>query len=170
MKGNVKGMMLMAAAAAMLVAPLGMKAQAAEDDKKFLANISQAGVNEIKLSELAEKKASDPHVKAFAHKMMTEHMALDKAMKPYAEQWQIAGPTDLDDAHKSIYKKLSGLSGKKFDEEYMSAMVSDHHKAEELFKTEIEDTKDLKFRQSVEDGYSHIVAHDNMAKSLKGEV
>ena len=170
MKSNLKGTMLMAAAAAMLVAPYGMKAQATDDDKKFLANVSQAGVNEIKLSQLAEEKASDPRVREFAHKMVTEHMAMDKSLKPYADSWGVAPATDLDDSHKDDYKKLSSLSGKDFDKEYISDMVSDHNAAESLFKSEIKSTKDLKFLKSVEGGYSHVVAHDNMAKSLKKQL
>lgn len=161
---------LMAAGAAMLVLPYTAKAQATDDDKKFLATVSQAGVNEIKLSELAEQKASDPRVKAFAEKMVKEHTALADQLKPYADSWGVAPATDLDDSHKSDYEKLNGLSGKDFDKEYMADMVSDHNKAEDLFKSEIKDTKDMKFRKTVEGGYSHVVAHDNMAKSLKKQL
>ncbi len=157
------------AAAAMLM-PVSSYGQGSDDDKKFLANVSQAGVNEIKLSQLAEQKASDPKVKEFAHHMVTEHMAMDKSLKPFADQWGVPPATDLDDSHKSDYQKLSGLSGKDFDKEYMADMISDHNKAESLFKSEIKDTKNLKFRKTVEGGYSHVVAHDNMAKSLKKEL
>jgi putative membrane protein len=45
---------------------------ATDDDKKFLAAAAQADINEIKLSQLAEQKASNPAVKAFAEKMVTE--------------------------------------------------------------------------------------------------
>jgi putative membrane protein len=42
-------------------------------DKKFLANAAQSDVNEIKLSQLAEQKATNPAVKSFAQKMVAEH-------------------------------------------------------------------------------------------------
>ena len=53
---------------------LPAKAKAAtDDDKKFLATAAQSDQNEIKLSELAEQKATNPAVKAFAQKMVAEH-------------------------------------------------------------------------------------------------
>lgn len=167
MKRTLMSMTLTLAAAATLAVPFAAKAQTADDDKQFLVKANQADVNEIKISQLAEQKASDPRVKAFATKMVKEHTALETAMKPYAEKWMVQGAPDLDDSHKSKYEKLSGLSGKDFDKEYMDAMVSDHDDAESLFKKEIKDTKDMKFRKAVEGGYSHVTAHYNMAKSLK---
>ncbi|SEG04489.1 putative membrane protein [Bryocella elongata] len=170
MKNIWKLIALSSVAAAAMLLPACSHAQATDDDKTFLANVSQAGVNEIKLSQLAEEKASDPKVKEFAHKMVVEHTALGKSLQPYADSWGVAPATDLDDSHKDDYKKLSGLSGKDFDKEYIADMVSDHNKAESLFKSEIKDTKDMKFRKTVESGYSHVVAHDNMAKSLKKQM
>jgi putative membrane protein len=161
---------LSAVAATVMMLPVRSYSQATDDDKKFLANVSQAGVNEIKLSQLAEEKASDPRVKEFAHKMVTEHTALGKSLQPYADNWGVPPAIDLDDSHKSDYEKLNGLSGKDFDKEYIADMVSDHDKAESLFKSEIKDTKDMKFRATVQSGYSHVVAHYNMAKSLKKEL
>jgi len=53
---------------------ISVTAQApSDDDKKFLATAAQSDVNEIKLSELAEQKATNPAVKAFATKMVAEH-------------------------------------------------------------------------------------------------
>jgi putative membrane protein len=44
------------------------KAAPPDDDKQFLFTAAQSDMNEIKLSQLAETKASSPHVKAFAKK------------------------------------------------------------------------------------------------------
>ena len=55
------------------LALLPAKANAAsDDDKKFLAMAAQSDQNEIALSKLAEQKATNPAVKAFAGKMVTE--------------------------------------------------------------------------------------------------
>lgn len=88
-----------------------------DDDKKFLATAAQSDVNEIKLSELAEQKATNPAVKAFATKMVSEHKKMSASMKPFAEAWGLSAPTDLDEDHKSDYAKLNGMSGKDFDKE-----------------------------------------------------
>src|SRR5438309_8615251 len=71
-----------------------------DDDKKFLANAAQSDRNEIALSEVAEQKATNPAVKAFAHKMVTEHKEMSASMKPFAEKWGLNPPVDVDSDHK----------------------------------------------------------------------
>jgi putative membrane protein len=106
-------------------------------------------VNEIKLSQLAEQKATDPAVKAFAQKMVAEHNKVSMSMQPFAASWGVTPPTDMDADHQKEYDKLNGLSGADFDKEYIDQMVSDHAKALDAFTTEAKDTKDAKFRAAV---------------------
>jgi putative membrane protein len=71
------------------------KAWAASDgDKKFLATAAQSDQNEIALSKLAEEKAMNPAVKAFAHKMVGEHEKMSASMKPFAESWGVTPRRD----------------------------------------------------------------------------
>jgi putative membrane protein len=144
-----------------------VQAQASDDDKQFLAKAAQSDINEIKLSQLAEQKASNQAVKAFAKKMVSEHGKLSASMKPFASSWGMTPPTDLDDDHKQEYSKLSGLSGADFDKEYMEQMVSDHTKALDAFTSEAKDTKDAKFKATVLKGKTVVAAHKNMAYDLE---
>lgn len=147
------------------------KANAASDqDKQFLATVSQANIDEIKLSQLAEKKSSDAQVKAFAHKMVADHEALGRKMKPFATSWGLTAPTALDSDHQQEWDKLNGLSGKDFDKEYMDAMVKDHDQAYDLFDKEVNDTQDAKFKATVEHGKSVVAAHKNMAHDLDAKL
>jgi putative membrane protein len=151
-------------AAALL--PLAAHA-ADDDDKKFLANAAQSDQDEIALSQLADQKATNPAVKAFAEKMVTEHTKMSASMKPFADSWGLTAPTGPDPDHQKELDKLNGLSGADFDKEYMSDMVSDHAKALSAFTTEAKDTKDVKFRAAVLKGKTAVAAHKNMAYDLK---
>jgi len=143
-------------------------AHAADDnDKQFLAKAAQSDVNEIKLSELAIEKGTNPAVKAFAKRMVTEHKMMSASMKPFADSWGVAPATDLDEDHQKEYQKLNGLTGNDFDKEYIDQMVSDHAKALDAFTSEAKDTKDVKFRAAVLKGKTHVAAHKNMAYDLK---
>jgi putative membrane protein len=135
-------------------------------DKQFLTTISQANVNEIQLSKLAETKASTPEVKGYAHKMVADHTALGMKMKPFADAWAITPPTTLDADHQAEYDKLNGLSGADFDKEYMAAMDKDHHLALDLFTAEASSTTDAKFKAAVLQGKSVVSAHTPMADSM----
>lgn len=138
-----------------------------DDDKKFLATAAQSDVNEIKLSQLAEKKATNPAVKSFARRMVTDHTRLSASMKPFASSWGLTPPTDMDNDHQQEYQKLSGLSGADFDKEYMDQMASDHAKALDLFTEEGKNTQDTKFRAAVLKAKTTITAHKNMADNLQ---
>jgi putative membrane protein len=140
---------------------------ATDDDKKFLATASQSDVNEIKISQLAQEKATNPAVKAFAKKMVAEHTKMSNSMKPFADQWGLTPPADMDDDHKQEYSKLNGLSGAEFDKEYIDQMVSDHAKALDLFTDEAKDTADAKFKAAVLKAKTMIAAHKNMAYDLQ---
>lgn len=147
------------------------KANAATDqDKQFLATASQANVDEIKLSELAEHKATDPAVKSFAHKMVVDHEALGRRMVPFATAWGLTAPTTMDSDHQQEFDKLNGMSGHDFDKEYMDAMVKDHDGAYDLFSKEANDTQDAKFKATVEHGKSVITGHRTMAHNLDGKL
>jgi putative membrane protein len=138
-----------------------------DDDKKFLATASQSNIDEIKLSQLAVDKATNPAVRAFAHKMVVEHTKMGKGMAPFAESWGITPATDLDSDHQKEYDKLNGLSGADFDKEYIDQMVSDHATALDDFTKEAKDTKDMKFRAVVLRDKTMVAAHKNMAYDLK---
>jgi putative membrane protein len=153
-------------AGAPILIPNKAKAQS-DDDKKFLAMAAQSDQNEIALSKTAEDKATDPAVKAFAQKMVTEHTKMTESMKPFAEKWSLTAPMGLDDDHQKELNKLNGLSGHDFDKEYMDQMVTDHGKALDAFTKEAEDTKDVKFRAAVIKGKTAVAAHKNMAYDLK---
>ena len=88
---------------------------ATDDDKKFLATASQSDQNEIALSKVAEQKATNPAVKAFAQKMVAEHTKMSASMKPYAEAWGLAPAMGPDADHQKELDKLNGLSGNNFD-------------------------------------------------------
>jgi putative membrane protein len=153
------------AVAAMLI-PNKAKAQS-DDDKKFLAMAAQGDQNEIALSELAEEKATNPAVKAFAEKMVTEHTKMTEGMKPFAEQWGLTPPMGPDADHQKEIDKLNGLSGKDFDKEYIDQMVTDHAKALDAFTEEAKDTKEVNFRATVLKDKTMVAAHKNMAYDLK---
>jgi len=139
-------------------------------DKKFLATAAQSDQNEIALSKLAEEKATNPDVKAFAQKMVDEHQQMTASMKPFAEKWGLTAPSGPDASHQKEWDKLNGMSGEAFDKEYMSDMVSDHAKAYSAFTKEGQDATDPEFKQAVLKGKTEVAAHKNMAYDLKKKV
>jgi putative membrane protein len=154
-------------AGAMLAGTVARAQGPSDDDKKFLAFAAQGDQNEIAMSQLAEEKATNPDVKAFAHKMVTEHKQMTAGMKPFAEKWGMTPPSGPDADHQKEIDKLNGLSGADFDKRYMDDMVSDHATALDKFTSEAKDTKDMAFQKAVIEGKTKVAAHKNMAYDLK---
>jgi putative membrane protein len=166
MKTTAKMMACLMLGCVSMVIPNKVKAQS-DNDKNFLAAAAQGGRNEIKLSELAEEKATNPAVKAFAQKMVKEHNEMKDGMKPFADSWGLIMPTGVDEDHQKEWDKLTGMSGADFDKEYISQMVTDHSKALDAFTKEAKDTKDTKFQAVVLKDKAMVAAHKNMAYDLK---
>jgi putative membrane protein len=149
-----------------VIAVLPAHAEVTDADKSFLSMAAQSDVNEIAVSKLAEAKATNPRVKAFAHKMVVDHTMLSAKMKPFAQAWGLTPPAGPDGEHQAEIDKLNGLSGMDFDKEYMHAMDMDHHKALDAFTNEVNSTTDMKFKTAVMKGKSVVAAHTSMADSM----
>jgi putative membrane protein len=98
--------------------------------------------------------------------MVTDHTTLEQQMKPFADQLGVQPATSLDSQHQALYDKLSSLSGKDFDKEYIRAMDKDHHLALNDFTVEQQTTKNSALKQTVEQGRKVISEHTKMADHL----
>jgi putative membrane protein len=115
-------------------------------DGSFVADATSAGMTEVKLGQLAEEKGWNTAVKDFGKKMESDHSKAGDELKDVADRNNITLASDMNDANKSEFSKLSGLSGKEFDKAYATQMVQDHESAVALFKKESSQgsNKDLK--------------------------
>jgi putative membrane protein len=104
----------------------------------------------VKLSELANDRASDPKVKDFAKQMVTDHTQANDELKPIAESNKIPVPTKLTGEHEVAYKHLEKLSGAKFDAAYVQIMVSDHDKTVSAFEEASSKSKDPSLKAFVD--------------------
>ena len=143
------------------------------EDKRFMKEAMEGSMAEIQLGQLAQQKASNDQVKQFAQRMIDDHTKLNAQMGPLAQQFGVETPTDLDSKHKSIQSRLEGMSGEKFDQEYMKAMVADHRDDHQKFLREEATAKDPTLKNAVTQAEPIIAEHLRMAqdidKSLKGK-
>lgn len=143
---------------------------ATDQDKQFVQQAALSSYTEITFSQLALQNASDPQVKSFAQRMIADHTMLNERMSPVAQAMGISAPTALDSEHQQLYDQMKGLSGAAFDKQYMSAMVTDHHKALELFKSEESTSQDKPMKPTVKEGERVIAEHTKMADKLASKL
>jgi putative membrane protein len=124
---------------------IGARAKAeglSAEEQQFIKKAAAGGLAEVKLSELANDRASDAKVKDFARQMVTDHTNANNDLKPIADSHKIAVPTMLQGESEVAYKRLKKLSGKKFDSAYTKVMVSDHDKTVTAFEGASSKVKD----------------------------
>ncbi len=103
-------------------------------DKMFIIKAAKGGNDEIGLSKLALTRASNPNIKAYAKKMIKDHMAIASELKPIAMKLGVTPPATMDAMGMAAKRKLAPLSGAAFDKGYVNAMVTGHAAADKVFK------------------------------------
>ena len=141
-----------------------------DQDKQFLMTASQSDYTEMTFSKLALQKSTNPQVKQYAQKMITDHTKLEAEMKPFADKMGVTPVTTLDADHQQKYDQLSSMSGTDFDKGYMSAMDTDHHKSLDNFKSELSSTQDPSFKKVVAKGEKVVAQHTEMADKMTTKI
>jgi predicted outer membrane protein len=106
----------------------------ADLNKNVLQKLHTANEHEIKLTDLADDKASAQSVKDYAAMLKKEHESADKKVMDLADKLDIdladAGDADpaIRDEFDRIHSRLESLEGDAFDRAFIDQMVQDHDK------------------------------------------
>jgi putative membrane protein len=103
-------------------------------DETFMMSAAQAGMVEVKLGELAAKKATQENIKQFGAAMVSDHSKANTELQAIAAKNGVTLPSKLDTPHQSKVDKFGTLSGEQFDKAYVSEMVKDHEKVAAEFE------------------------------------
>jgi putative membrane protein len=100
------------------------------DDREFVARAAMANMAGIQLGHLAAERAQRQDVRAFAQRMIDDHLKAQKALADAASGAGVKWPTQLDARHQQLRQRLSSAKGEQFDREYLSAMIDGHREVE----------------------------------------
>lgn len=104
-------------------------------------------------------------IKEFGARMVKDHTRLNNELGSVATLIGLTVPTGLLPDQQREYTKLSKLSGKKFDREYMDLMVKDHTSDLSAFQKEESTTQNPKLKKAISNAIPVIQEHLNMARS-----
>lgn len=104
-------------------------------DKQFVRAATEAGIAEIRISELAVQKGS-PAIKDLAQKMLSDHTTINKDIANVADQMGVMLPKKMSKDQQAELDKLNGLSGKDFDTEYITYLARAHYHDLHAFHSE----------------------------------
>jgi putative membrane protein len=134
-------------------------------DAGFIQKAGAAGLAEVKLGQLAARRASSPDVKKFAQQMVDAHTASNKELGLIAARQHQKMPAQMDGDHVKLNGKLEGQSGPEFDRTYLKAMVADHEKMATLLES-AKGTGSAEVQKFARNTLPAVQEHLAMAKSL----
>ncbi len=139
-------------------------------DGKFVEEAGGGGMAEVKLSQLALEKSTDPAVKELAHSMVTDHTKANDELKALATTKSVPVPAEVPKAAQKKYDDLTKLDAKKFDKEYMSVLLDDHKKTVKLFEKEAKGGDDSELKAWAEKTLPTLKHHLAMVETLEKDV
>ncbi|HEU4565018.1 MAG TPA: DUF4142 domain-containing protein [Gemmatimonadaceae bacterium] len=141
-------------------------------DAQIFGMISAANTGEIAAGKLAETRATNAQVKAFARQMVTDHTAMQKQGTSLAKKLNVtpAMPpdssliTDTNDDIKDLQKKARGSD---WDNEYIDKQVDAHKKTLDLLDRADRSAQHPELKQLIQQARPKVQAHLDRANQLK---
>jgi putative membrane protein len=140
-----------------------------EDDAQFLVNAAEINMQEIKLSELAAKKAMMRETKELASKTEVAHAKALDELKNLAASKTISLPAATPEDVQEDFKKLNDASAHDFDKDYADMMVKGHKDAISKFEKASTDAKDADIRAYAASTLPILRTHLDQALNVQAE-
>ncbi|MBC9933442.1 DUF4142 domain-containing protein [Chitinophaga qingshengii] len=137
------------------------------NSSEFAVKAANGGMLEVQMGKLAQEKAQNPRVKAFATMMVNDHSKANDELKELATKKNITLPAELSTASKDHIDKLSKKSGKDFDKDYMDMMVNDHDEDVKEFDKAAGSLEDMDLKSWAGKTLPTLRTHQDSAKAIK---
>jgi|SRR5579872_2995875 len=137
------------------------------DDAAFVQKAASGGMHEIALGKIAEIKAKNPQVKAFAERMVSDHGKLAEQLTKAAKSAGVNVPKEMNEQHLKEVERFHTYSGIDFDGDYVKHMISDHEKDEALFTRASKEAKNPAIKEFAKNALPIIQDHLATAKKIK---
>ena len=136
-----------------------------------------ANNGEISVAQLAEKKATNAKVKAFARELVTDHRAMAADTKTMVSKLNTTADTVADNAHDLLghardeVKDLTDkAAGKDWDKDFIDKMIDDHQKVLDKLQDAAKNTTNADLRTGLEKATGKVQMHLTKAQDIKNNV
>ncbi|HXU27417.1 MAG TPA: DUF4142 domain-containing protein [Bacteroidia bacterium] len=140
-----------------------------EKDAKFLVNVAEINLEEIKLGQLANEIGRTQHVKELGRMMDAAHTKCMNSVVSLAAAKSVTIPVAPTNNALSAYKELNEKSGADFDIAYCNMMVAGHKDAIAMFEKESTESTDADIKQWAADMLPELRSHLDHALTCQKE-
>jgi len=143
-------------------------------DADIATVIHEVNAGEIAAGKIAETKASNADVKAYAREMVQAHTALDKQDAKAGGQSAAANAAIRDsvaNANRAVSSELqSANSGAEFDKAYLNSQVMGHQNALSFLKAAQNQAQSADVKKLIAAAIPDVQKHLDRARSLQSKV
>ena len=139
-------------------------------DNEFIREVTADNMLQVRLAELAQRKAQSSAVKHFAERIASDHNRLqDDWVNLVSVNGQQFKP-GMGPKHRVKLDRLEKLSGRAFDRAYMTTEMKEHRGYINYFETEGRAAHSNQVRELVRRELPMLHTHFNQAKQIGGQV
>jgi putative membrane protein len=138
-------------------------------DRSFIRSAEEGNLAEIASAKIAEHKATDPAVKDFADRMVTDHTQASQELKALAKSTGVSLPAEPT-ANKANENEWQKLSGTKLNDAYLRDQLADHKQAISVFQNEMEHGQNEAVRDYAERTLPTLEDHIRIAEDIAGKM
>ena len=166
-------LILFAVATTAMVLTGGTAGAQAPSDPQIVGIVQTANMIDMDQAKLALNKSTNQQVKDFANQMISDHTSLEKSVNDLAKKLgvkQEESPTSkqLKQQAADEAKKLRGLNGKAFDQEYAAHEVAYHQAViDAATNTLIPNAKNAELKSALQSAAPMLQAHLQRAQQLQ---
>ncbi len=155
-------------------APASANASAMTDAEIF-SMVSNANQGEIDAGRMAETKATNPAVKAFARDMVTEHGAMLAKGTALAKKLNITPKAAANDSTMAMNKTMASMlssapKGMAFDTAYVNGQVAGHQHVLDMVKNAEGQAQNADLKTMLTNAQPAIQRHLDRIKDIQGKM
>lgn len=138
-------------------------------DSAFVNKVAAGNLLEVRLGQMAEKKATTPAVKQFGARMRTDHTAWQQEWMAAARQNSYPFAARWTTEQQQAYSRLNELSGQDFERAYLELMVTNHYNTINAFQSARRGARSAVVRGLADKGLPGIQAHHTLATQVRAQ-
>lgn len=140
--------------------PLAVSAaDLSRQDKDYLRDRARMLTADLQAGQLASKKATTDHVRAFAYRMVNDHQRALENVRQLAAARQVDLPAEPARRDVRQMEKLNALAGIEFDEEYIERAIRAHKDGTKADRKRMYGSKDPELRALASASHDVEIAH-----------
>ncbi|HEU4851821.1 MAG TPA: DUF4142 domain-containing protein [Telluria sp.] len=151
-------------------ASFALAADLSNRDKEYLRERAGQLTGDIRIGELATKKANTELVRAFGYRMVNDHKRSLENVRKVATERKVELPAEPPERYQKALQKLSGLEGNDFDVAYMERALHEHRLNTKADRKRKYGTKDSQLRLLASGSHDMEMAHIALANKALATV